>query len=179
MPPNKITNILEVIVINFNEQKIPFALIGALALGLYGLPRYTSDIDCIADGVFRDEILSIMERLGYTCYHKTNSFAQFDSESGDLGNIDFLFVYTQDGRDILNRSIIVEDEQLGKCKVVQPSDYIILKVMAIANNPKRSIKDEADIVSLLESYNNKLIPDYFELLDEKRIKITNEIVKFL
>lgn len=169
VPTEKLNKVLEILARNLTQNKIPFAVIGAIALGLYGLTRFTSDIDLIAEGRLWPEIDSIMERLGYSCYQKTDAFAQFESELGAMGYIDFMFVNTPDGLHILNRRIVVEDELLGKIPVVQPTDYIILKMMAIANNPDRSIKDEADLSAFIQLYQNRLIPDYFEPLDRAKI----------
>ena len=169
MSTEKLNKVLEIIARNLTQNKIPFAVIGAIALGLYGLPRFTSDIDLIIEGRLWPEIDSIMDRLGYRCYQKTDAFAQFESELGAMGYIDFMFVNAPDGLDILNRTIVVEDELLGKIPVVQPTDYIILKMMAIANNPDRSIKDEADLSAFIQLYQNRLLPDFFEPLDMERL----------
>ena len=169
MPTEKLNKVLEIIVRNLTQNKIPFAVIGAIALGLYSLPRFTSDIDLIIEGRLWPELDSIMEKLGYRCYQKTDAFAQFESEMGAMGYIDFMFVNTPDGLNILNRTIVIQDELLGKIPVVQPTDYIILKLMAIANNPDRSIKDEADISTFIKLCQNRLLPDHFEPLDMERI----------
>ena len=156
------------------QEQIPCSLIGALALGLYGLPRFTADIDLLVEGRFWSRISLIMEKLGYTCYQKTDSFAQFDSEMGVLGKIDFMFVNTSEGKDILKRSIITGDELIGTYPVIQPTDYIILKLMAIANNPDRSQKDEGDILAIMNLYKNRLIPEDFEPLDMDRVYLFAE-----
>ncbi|MBW2220204.1 MAG: hypothetical protein JRF40_12035 [Deltaproteobacteria bacterium] len=169
MAPDKLTNMLSIISDNLTEKQIPFCLIGAFALGLYGFPRYTSDFDLLTEGDCWTTVSSIMENLGYACYQKTDAFAQFDSESGVYGKVDFMFVTTQDGRDILKRSFIFNDESIGNIPVIQPTDYVILKLMAIANNPDRSIKDESDIAILIDLYNNNLIPDDFNPIEKNRI----------
>jgi len=160
---------LSIISENLSQEQLPFCLIGAMALGVYGLPRYTSDIDLLTEAVYWPKIASLMERLGYECYQKTDFFAQFDSEMGIYGKVDFMFVTTQEGRDIINRSVSIEDEIFGKIPVIQPSDYIILKLMAIANNPDRTIQDEADLSRLLDLLKNNLPPKYFDVLDVDRI----------
>jgi len=169
MISRKLPNVLKTIADNLTRGQIPCSLIGALALGLYGLPRFTGDIDLLTEGRYWTLISPIMEKLGYTCYQKTGSFAQFDSELGVLGKIDFMFVTTPDGKDILKRSIIIRDELLGIHPVIQPTDYLILKLMAIANNPDRSPKDEADILDVLKLYKNDLIPKNFKPLDKNRV----------
>ena len=81
-----------------------------------------------------------------------------------------MFVNTVDGQEILNRSISVSDSQLGERRIIQPSDYIILKLMAIANNPNRIAQDQADIIAVLKSSNMNLIPAYFEPVNPERIR---------
>ncbi len=174
MTTEKLNKVLEIIARNLTQNKIPFAVIGAIALGLYGLPRFTSDIDLITEGRFWHELQPIMERLGYKCYQKTDTFAQFESELGAMGYIDFMFVNTPDGVAILERRVAAVDELLGKYHVIQPTDYIILKMMAIANNPDRSVKDEADISAFIKLCQNRLIPDYFEPLDKARIYLFSD-----
>ncbi|MCJ7774718.1 MAG: hypothetical protein MUP22_16460 [Desulfobacterales bacterium] len=170
MLTTKLSNILNIVSDNLSQNKILFAIIGALALGFYGLPRYTSDIDLLTEGRFKPSIKTILNKLGYTCFQESDIFAQFDSDLGVYGNLDFMFVNTLDGQEILNRSILVSDSQLGEHRIIQPSDYIILKLMAIANNPDRIAQDEADITSVLKSSNMNLIPAYFEPINPERIK---------
>ena len=174
MISRKLPNVLKIIGDNLTQDQIPYSLIGALALGLYGLPRYTGDIDLLTEGRCWPRISPIMERLGYICYQKTGSFAQFDSELGVLGKIDFMFVNTPDGKDILERSILFRDELLGNHPVIQPTDYIILKLMAIANNPERSPEDEGDIITVLKLYKNHLIPKDFDILDREKVYLFAE-----
>jgi len=171
MESKKLTNMLSIIADNLSQKQIPFCLIGAMALGIYGLPRYTSDIDLLTEVSDWPEIASLMERLGYECYQKTDVFAQFDSELGVYGKVDFMFVSTQDGRNIIKGSFLVTDEIFGKIPVIQPSDYIVLKLMAIANNPDRSIKDEADLSGFFDLHKNNLLPKYFDALDMDKIML--------
>lgn len=169
MKPEKLTNMLAIISEKLSHKKISFCLIGALALGLYGLPRYTSDIDLLAEESSWPDILNIMEKLGYTCFQKKSSFAQFDSELGIFGKVDFMFVKTQAGKDVINKSTLVADEFFHGIPVIQPTDYIILKLMAIANNPLRGLKDESDISDFFNMYKNNLVAADFDKLDISKI----------
>lgn len=174
MASQKLRTVLKMVSTDLSEKQVPYALIGALALSLYGLPRFTTDIDLLTEERFQPLISSIMGRLGYSCYQKTRSFAQFDAESGVLGKIDFMFVTTQDGREILRRSVTVKDDLMGDHPVIQPTDYIILKLMAIANNPERSARDEGDIVEVLKLYKGGLVPEIFGPLDRDRLYLFAE-----
>lgn len=167
---SKIPSVLGILSERLNARGVPYAIIGAMALGLYGFPRYTSDIDLITDSRSWDDISRVMAKLGYECFQKTDAFAQFDSEMGVLGKIDFMLVNSRDGRDIIARRIIVNDDLLGAQPVIQPTDYIILKLMAIANNPGRTISDEADIAAFLKLHAKQMVPEIFEALDVDRLK---------
>jgi hypothetical protein len=170
MGSQKLQKILGVIGGQMDSRQVPFALIGAHALGMYGIPRYTADLDLLAD--YRDvkEITAILEKLDFHCRQKTEAFAQFDSEFGIYGRVDCMFVQTQDGRDMLGRRVYVTDLVMGTVPVVQPTDYIVLKLMAMANQPERRAGDESDIRSVLDCYRLNQIPAWCGSLDRERIE---------
>ncbi len=174
MKSKKLDYMISILSKELSDKRIPFCLIGAMALSVYGLPRYTADIDLLSDLVCWPEIYALMERLGYECFQKTETFAQFDSELGVYGTVDFMFVRTQEGKDILKQSVLIEDDIFGRIPVIQPSDYVILKLMAIANNPERSAKDESDLSGLFELYDNELFAPFFDPLDVDRILLFAE-----
>jgi len=169
MTTPELVNILRLINRRFKEKQIPFAMIGAMALAMYGIPRFTTDIDLLSDDRNRSEIVAVLERLGYTCFQHTDQFAQFDSELGVFGKVDLMFVTTADGRGILDRRVAITDELLGSVPIIQPSDYIILKIMAVANNPERHARDVADIGLALMGCLENRIPMEFETIDQERI----------
>jgi hypothetical protein len=48
MTTPKLKNIVSIITTSLSEKKIPFALIGAMALSCYGMPRFSADIDFLS-----------------------------------------------------------------------------------------------------------------------------------
>ena len=170
MGSQKLQKILSVITRQMDSRQIPFALIGAFALGMYGIPRYTADLDLLADYRDLEEITAILDKLDFRCRQKTEAFAQFDSELGIYGSVDCMFVQTQDGRAMLGRRVRVTDPVMGAVPVVQPTDYIVLKLMAMANQPERGAGDESDIRSVLDCYRLNQIPLWCGSLDRKRIE---------
>jgi len=147
----KLKQVVSILCGELSERRVPHALIGAMALSLYGMPRFTADIDLLTDEQQRKTVLDVMNRLGYTCFQDAGNFAQFDSELGVYGKVDFMFVNTKEGRAILERAIKINDEFIGVVPVVQPTDYGVLKLMAIANNSDRSAHDMADLEALFRS----------------------------
>jgi hypothetical protein len=151
MTTPKLKHVLSIICTSLSEKKVPHALIGAMALSLYGMPRFTADIDLLSDELHRKIVLDVMKRLGYDCFQDAGAFAQFDSELGVYGKVDFMFVHTKDGWEILEHAIEIKDDFMGNISVVQPTDYAVLKLMAIANNPERKAHDVADLEALFRS----------------------------
>lgn len=165
----KLTTMISILSKKLSEKDVPFCLIGALALGFYGLPRYTADIDIMAEEKDWPPISSCFIEAGYTCYNKTVMFAQFDSELNVFGKVDVMFVATDEGKDMIRRSVIIHDDVMGMIPVIQPSDYLILKIMAIANDPSRKAHDEGDIAEFIKLYSTNRINHLFDPLDPKRI----------
>lgn len=169
MTQKKLTTMLSVISEHFIDGGIPFCLIGAFALGFYGLPRHTVDIDFMIDADYWKEVSEILTRSGYVCYQKTETFAQFDSDYDIYGKVDLMLVNSEAGRAMMRRGVLIDAELIGNIYVIQPSDYIILKLLAIANNQERLLKDEFDIASFFKAYEAFCISDKFEKLDAGRI----------
>lgn len=170
MTTPKLKNVLSIICGSLSDNGVPHALIGAMAMALYGLPRYTADIDLLSDEQHRGTILRLMARLGYQCFQDAGSFAQFDSELGVYGKVDFLFVQSDEGRAILERTVVIRDDTLGPLPVVQPIDYAVLKLMAMANNPKRMAHDMADLELLFKASAAGLLGASFRPLDMKHLE---------
>jgi len=151
MTTPKLKRVLSILCRHFSKKRVPHAIIGAMALSLYGMPRFTADIDLLSDERHRKTVLDAMKQLGYDCFQDTGGFAQFDSELGVYGRVDFMFVDTEEGRAILDGAIDAHDEVIGVVPVVQPTDYAVLKLMALANNSERMARDMADLEILFKS----------------------------
>ncbi|MDA3896881.1 MAG: nucleotidyl transferase AbiEii/AbiGii toxin family protein [Desulfobacteraceae bacterium] len=151
MTPPKLKKVLSILCGQLSKKGVPHAIIDAMALSLYGMPRFTADIDLLSDDLYRKIVLELMKRLGYDCFQDAGNFAQFDSELGVYGKVDFMFVNTEEGRAILGRTVDAKDEAIGLVPVVQPTDYAVLKLMAMANNPERKARDMADLEILFKS----------------------------
>ena len=174
MTTRKLTTVLNLVTDRLAHENIQYCIIGALALGRYGLPRFTADIDLLTEGRHWPLLSQAMTELGFECFQKTPSFARYDSKREAFGDIDFLFVETRDGVDLLQRSVVMEDELFGRHPIVQPTDFFILKFMAIANNPDRLARDETDILAVLKLSDGNLIPEEFQSLDMGRLQLFAE-----
>lgn len=171
MTTPKIKYVLDRLCAELSRHGIAHSVIGAMALAFYGIPRFTADVDILAEETDQEAIIKIMAGLGFKCFQNAAGFAQFDSEGGILGRVDFMFVKTTDGVAMLHRRAILKDDRYGSVPVVQPSDYVILKLMAIANNKERKVHDSADLNTIFKADAAGLISPEFSSLDDDRIQM--------
>lgn len=158
------TNLLK----ELEHAQVSYALIGGFAVSLWGYQRATVDMDFLVNGNDMAKVRQIVEKLGYRCIHASENVTQFDSNSSQLGKLDFLHAFRPASLAMLAHAVekaIFDGEQI--IPVVQPEDLIGLKIQAINNDPSRAPLDMADIEALMRIYGNTLdwqrIDGYFEL----------------
>jgi predicted nucleotidyltransferase len=145
------------------NENIDFALIGGLAIGVYGVQRFTSDIDLLIDGSTRLQLKKVFLSNGFLIFSETAEVIQFD---GPIP-VDVLCANRPLSLAMLRDAKV---EPLLGAKVIDAEGLIALKIQAYCNDPKRSLKDKADIAALIEknspSLNWQRIRSYAELFGE-------------
>jgi len=163
-------SILSVLIEKFNENEIRYALMGGLALGLWGVGRSTVDIDFLVDRGDLSRIDHIMQELGYECKFKSENVSQYVSPLKIYGEVDFLHAFREASLEMLKRAVEKDIlERSLKIKVLKPEDLIGLKFQAIKNNPLREQTDIKDIKALLSILGGNLdwseIEEYAKIFD--------------
>lgn len=64
---------LTLIVAEFKERKVSYALIGGFALGLYGVVRSTNDLDFLVDKDDLEKVDAVMSKYSYRCSFRSKS----------------------------------------------------------------------------------------------------------
>lgn len=143
------------------KQGIAHALIGGLAMAVYGQHRATMDVDFLADGTQKDLIKSSFLANGFILKYESDEVLQFTGS----GFVDILLANRPLSQEMLKQAI--QNQELG-VYVVRPEDIIGLKIQAYKNDPTRELQDKADIQKLLQmpSLNSNLIKKYAELFGE-------------
>lgn len=162
--------VLEKILSAFEQSDVRYALVGGFALGVWGVPRATVDIDFL---VLRDDlgkVREIMTAFDYQCIHASDNVSQYVAPLKTFGEVDFLHAFRTPSVEMLKRS--GEHSIYGgslKIKVARPEDLIGLKVQAMANDEARKISDLADIEALMAAHGKtmdwQLIEDFFAIFD--------------
>lgn len=127
------------------QNAIPHALIGGMALSVWGAPRSTADIDFLVDGNFKSAAKQALLGVGFVSHHETDEVLQFKG----VGFVDLLFANRPLSRQMIAGAPFVA--AIG-FKCVLPEDLIGLKIQAYKNNPKRALQDKADIQKLMEAH---------------------------
>jgi len=143
-------NVFQFLIDFFIREEIDYALIGAFALKAYGYTRATQDIDFLVRGRDQDKIVEMLESTGFETIYRSTGYSNHVHPISGLGRIDFVYVKGEaadvlfgDARELL----VLGDLRL---RVVSPEHLVALKVFAMKNDPKRSLREMADIEYLFK-----------------------------
>lgn len=164
--------VLGLILEDFQRSNIRYGLIGGFALGVWGLPRATIDLDFLIHRDDLNKVNAIMKYHGYECVYKSENVSQYISPLKIFGEIDFLHAFRKISLGMLERA---EERDIfeGKFKirVLRPEDIIGLKLQSLVNNPARIEREYLDIEALMDYYKKDLdwesIEEYFSLFELK------------
>ena len=161
--------VLEKLLTAFEKHEVRYALIGGFALGAWGSPRGTVDIDFLAHNDDMEKVDKIMNELDYERKYRSENVSQYLSPLKIFGEVDFLHAFRTYSLGMLQRaeSRKIFDDKIS-VKVARIEDIIGLKVQAMANDESRKTMDTQDIESLMalkgKELNWQLIEEYFSLL---------------
>ncbi|HUK13185.1 MAG TPA: hypothetical protein VLW17_07765 [Thermoanaerobaculaceae bacterium] len=179
------TETLRAVAAKLDASGYGWAVIGGLAVGIYGAPRSTVDIDMLIDGGCAEHLDGMLEGLGYSLVYRWDESSHYTPRVPERCPLDFLHARRPHTRAMLARAHRVELGEDGLLvPVVEMEDLIGLKVQAMVNDPDRRRGELVDIRALLEAaVATKRHPDmervreYFGLFGEEAE--LREIVKGL
>ena len=132
----------------FEEQRIPYAVIGGLAVAAWGAPRATEDIDFLADVRPSPEVEAAFRAAGFEVEWRRGGaddpvplLLRLRSAGGP--DIDVICATRAWEREMLGRSIRVRVPEGPETGVIAVEDLIILKLMA---GGPRDLADAADLL---------------------------------
>lgn len=166
--------VFEKVVQGFHDLKIRYALIGGFALGLWGVPRATVDLDFLIAKEDIPKVDKILKNLGYECRYRSENVSQYVSPLRVFGNIDCLHAFRIASLNMIERA---EDKEIfggaTKIKVACPEDLIGLKLQAMRNDSSRREQDFADIKALVSLWSSRLdwslIEEYARILEMEEV----------
>ena len=97
--------VLEKLFTAFKEHNIRYALMGGFALGVWGVPRGTVDVDFLVHCDDMKKVNRIMGGLGYECRFKSENVSQYISPLKIFGEVDFLHAFRVPSLSMLERAV--------------------------------------------------------------------------
>jgi len=167
-------SVLSTLIKRFDENDVHYALIGGLALGLWGVHRATVIIEFLMNRDSMERVEFIMQELDYSCKYRTENVSQYLSPFKVFGEVDFLHAFRKASLSMLERA---EEKDIfdgeHKIKILRPEDLIGLKIQSMHNEPTRESAESHDIESLMathrETLDMELIEGYFKLFEKEDI----------
>lgn len=146
----------------FERERIRYAVAGGLALQAWGGSRATYDVDFVAEGQRRGDIVGFAGSLGYQTLYASEGYSNHRHPDERLGSVDFVYVYNATA-DALFSSAVAREVVGVSLPVTQPELLIAMKVRAMQNAPRRVLIDAPDIAFLmrLPAVDRSRVRDYF------------------
>lgn len=132
------------------DDELAFLLIGGNAMRLHGHLRNTMDVDVLVPESALPDWHTFLAARGYTVFHETDAFVQFEKaqESGGLP-VDLMCV-SQDTWTKLRSAAVLSDVGGREIAIPRPEHLIALKLHAIRSpGRKRTDQDWDDIHQLI------------------------------
>jgi hypothetical protein len=138
------------IALALQKARMPYALIGGVAMAFHTRPRFTKDIDILVKKSDLAIISGILKGAGYHASAppwtfkntKLTLYRFLKVEKQDEMCIDVLVAATARHKAIIDKALIAESDSLGSVRVVSKKDLIWLK------EARFSKLDQADIENL-------------------------------
>lgn len=148
----------------FEREGVRYAVIGGLAMRVWGRARFTNDVDIVVSRSDAARVVSHAESLGYETLFVSPAFSNHLHPDRRLGRLDFMFVDDDKGRPMFESAVLKAVVGDVEAPVVRPEYLAMMKAVAMKNAPMRALYEGEDVRVLLNvpGVDRKLIRDYFE-----------------
>jgi len=143
------------VVLELEEQRVRYALVGGVAMAFYTEPRFTQDIDLLVESEDFEKTKGILEKDGYfesaspwtfrNIAIELHRFLKVVSQEDEM-MIDILVANDEEVRKIIQNAVGADSEK-GRVMVANKKDLIWLK------RTRDSKQDQADIEKLEDDKN--------------------------
>jgi hypothetical protein len=147
-----------------DEQGFRYAVIGAVALAAYGLPRTTMDLDFVVESSAQEDLIRFLESRGYQTLYRSSGYSNHRHSDPNWGSVDFVYIGEETSRELFAASRTAEGPGGSSMPLPKPEHLVALKIVAMKNNPARAFQDMADIRFLihLPGVDRREVRGYFD-----------------
>jgi len=135
----------------FEESGAEWGVIGGLAMAVHGASRTTLDVDIIVNGEVQDQLIEFLESRGFTTLHRSTGYSNHLHEDPSRGRVDVVYVRGDTSRQIFDDIKVHPGPGGMEIPVPRPEHLAAMKAYSIKNDPKRTLRELADIRVLLDA----------------------------
>lgn len=141
-----------------------FAVIGGVALAAYGLARTTLDLDLLVESSAQDELIELLESLGFETLHRSTGYSNHLHPDPAWGRLDLVYVRGATSEQIFGGCRLAKLPGDQGLPLPKPEHLAALKVLAMKNDRGRTFQEMADIrfLLLLPQVDRKEVREQFE-----------------
>ncbi len=152
-------------VVNFLEgRRARYAVIGGVAIAIYGFPRTTLDLDLIVESGVQEDLVHWLESLGYRTLHRSSGYSNHAHLEPSWGELDFVYVKGETAEKLFSGCRQAPGPGGLIVPVPRPEHLASLKVVAMKNDSERTLREQEDIRFLLSlpGVDRREVRSYFE-----------------
>jgi len=163
-PGMNFADVLQTVTGFLDQQGARYAVIGGVALVLYGLPRTTLDLDMVVDFAVQDDLVRWLEARGYQTLHRSSGYSNHSHPNAALGDLDFVYVRGETAEKLFAGCHKATGPGGLEVPVPSPEHLAALKVVSLKNDPARAFRDQEDLRFLLHlpGVDQREVRSYFE-----------------
>jgi len=156
--------VLQTVVDFFDSRSTRYAVIGGVAIVIYGFPRTTLDLDLIVESTIQEDLVRWLESLGYRTLHRSSGYSNHAHPDPSWGELDFVYVQGETAEKLFSSCQRAPGPGGLIVPVPRPEHLAALKVVAMKNDPERTFREQEDIRFLLSlpGVDRREVRSYFE-----------------
>ena len=141
--------LLRLVAGHLEKTGAPWALVGGFALNALGFARLTKDVDLVVDESAREALLRALVEDGFRLLYTSEGYSNLLHADPALGRLDLIWLEGETSRKVFTGCREVPGPGSRPVRVPRPEHLLAMKAAAIANDPDRGIRDQADVQFLL------------------------------
>ena len=157
-------NVLRTVTDFLEGRGTRYAVIGGVAIAMYGLPRTTLDLDLVVDAEVQGDLVRWLESIGYQTLHRSSGYSNHSHQETSWGTLDFVYVQGDTADKLFSGSHRAQGPGGLDVPIPRPEHLAALKVAAMKNDPDRVFREQGDIRFLLHlpGVDRNEIKSYFD-----------------